>query len=67
MAFYPYESPEEHIPCDKPSIEKLLTEIKQICEIQKGILNMRTLIVSEIERRFSVADEVGKVVEQSLK
>jgi len=33
--FHPYESPEEHIPCEKPSIEKILTEIKQICEILK--------------------------------
>jgi type I restriction enzyme S subunit len=44
------------------SLEDLRELIVSLCHPQE-----QNIIVSEIERRFSVADEVEKVVEQSLK
>lgn len=34
--YHPYENPTEHIPCKKPSIDKIISEIKKICEVIKS-------------------------------
>ncbi len=33
---HPYENPSDHIPCDKPSIEKIIIDIKRIYEVVKN-------------------------------
>lgn len=34
--YHPYENPLEHISCNKPSLEKIITDIKQVYEIVKN-------------------------------
>lgn len=31
--YHPYGNPSEHIPCDKPTVDKIVFGIKEICEI----------------------------------
>jgi hypothetical protein len=31
--YHPYENPSEHIPCEKPTIDKVLLEMKKVVEI----------------------------------
>ncbi len=33
---HPYENPSAHIPCDKPSIDKIISDIRVICTAIKG-------------------------------
>lgn len=33
---HPYERPSEHIPCDKPSIDKIISDIKAICAARES-------------------------------
>ncbi|MBI5749819.1 MAG: hypothetical protein HZA00_11915 [Nitrospinae bacterium] len=33
---HPYERPSEHIPCNKPSIDKIISDIKSICATRES-------------------------------
>jgi hypothetical protein len=31
--YHPFESPEKHIPCEEPALEKIIEEIKKVLEM----------------------------------
>ena len=34
--YHPYENPSEHILCDKPSIGKIISDMRKVCESIKA-------------------------------
>ncbi|MFZ3091085.1 MAG: hypothetical protein WA240_10755 [Nitrospirota bacterium] len=38
--YHPFENPDEHIPCDKPSMDKIFSDIRKVCESLGGEKNV---------------------------